>query len=412
MKTKIISTIAIVAFLVSCTQPDPNLVSIAGKITNPLGASVGFICNDTTYSTEINEDGTFEITFSLDSSTYIDFDHGLEQTAMYVYPGDKIMLIIDPSQFDETIKYKGSPTSSFLAKKFLWREKTDFYGKVYYLGSPEEYKALLDEYKSTLFSEFNAIKDSFFIQREMAYIDQSLARYIRDQEKTSEFEKNERVFLMEWQKLREEYDFETAVDSLNSSEYENMLNAYSSTLYSLLSKVTNEEYTSKVKENTESSIKRWSERKTYTDNMPKQGELAIDFTYPDKDGNEYSLSSFKGNLVYVDVWATWCGPCIEQIPALQTLEKEYHGKNITFISISTDRDKEEWENMLVEEELGGIQLWAGEEWSPDGFSGISRDYVIYSIPRFMLFSSEGIVISTDAPRPASGEIRGIIDSNL
>lgn len=412
MKTKILSTIVIATILFACTKLNPNLVSITGKITNPNGTSVGFIGKDTTYITNINEDGTFEITFSLDSATYIDFDHGLEQTAMYVYPGDKIKLTIDPSQFDETIKYEGSPTSSFLAKKFLLREQTDFYGKEYYLDNTEEYRSFLQAYKETLMNEFDAIKDSSFKKREMAYIEKGFVRYISQKEKLSEFEEDVRIFLMRWRKLQKEYDFEAAIDSLNSSEFENMLDAYTNTLNSLLSQVSDKEYISTLKENEGRNIRRWSQRKTFTDNMPKQGEPAIDFNYPDKHGTEFSLSSFKGNLVYVDVWATWCGPCIAQIPALQKLEKEYHGKNIVFLSISLDKDKEDWLKMLAEEELGGIQLLAGEEWGADGFRGISRDYVIYSIPRFMLFSADGNVISTEAPRPASGEIRGLLDSNL
>jgi len=85
MKTKISTAIAIATILFACTKPDPNLVSITGKIKNPMGASAGFIGKDTTYVTNINDDGTFEIIFSLDSSTYLDFNHGLENTAMYVW---------------------------------------------------------------------------------------------------------------------------------------------------------------------------------------------------------------------------------------------------------------------------------------------------------------------------------------
>ena len=140
--------------------------------------------------------------------------------------------------------------------------------------------------------------------------------------------------------------------------------------------------------------------------MPKKGEPAIDFTYPDKDGKEFSLSSFKGSLVFVDVWATWCGPCLAQIPALQQLEEDYHDKNITFLSVSIDTDKDAWLKMLAEKELGGVQLWA------DGWSEITKSYAIFGIPRFMLFDSKGNAISVDAPRPTSVEIRTMLDANL
>jgi len=111
-------------------------------------------------------------------------------------------------------------------------------------------------------------------------------------------------------------------------------------------------------------------------------------------------------LIYVDVWATWCGPCVAEIPSLQKLEEEYHEKNITFLSVSVDTDKEAWLKMIAEKEMGGTQLWA------DGWSEITKSYAIFGIPRFMLFSTDGNVISTDAARPSSDEIRPLLDANL
>jgi len=202
------------------------------------------------------------------------------------------------------------------------------------------------------------------------------------------------------------YNFYAAMDSLGSSDFAEMINNYSNEFHALLSKVTDPEFIIEAKERIEKTTKGWLERKTATDNMPQEGEPAIDFTYTDKDGNEFSLASFKGNLIYVDVWATWCGPCVAEIPSLQKLEKEYHEKNITFLSVSVDTDKEAWLKMIAEKEMGGTQLWA------DGWSEITKSYAIFGIPRFMLFSAEGNVISTNSARPSSDEIRGLLDANL
>ncbi len=136
------------------------------------------------------------------------------------------------------------------------------------------------------------------------------------------------------------------------------------------------------------------------------GEKAINFTYPDINGNEVSLTDFEGKLVYVDVWATWCGPCKAQIPHLEKLEKEYHGKDIVFVSISVDEKKDKWEKMVKKDNLGGVQLWA------NGFSKICKDYSIKGIPRFMLFDKEGNIISVDAPRPSEPKLKELIDKYL
>ena len=137
----------------------------------------------------------------------------------------------------------------------------------------------------------------------------------------------------------------------------------------------------------------------------EKGKVAPEFhNFLDYKGGKKSLKDFRGNYVYIDVWATWCKPCIAQIPFLKELEKEYKGKNLNIVSISTDEDrrsggsweaaKSKWSKMVKEKNLGGTQLWAGR----DGLS-FSLDYLIKGIPRFILIDPQGKIVDANAPRP-------------
>ena len=410
MKPKQILTIVLILaagiYLTMNTETDPNQVTIKGDITNPKAELVTFSNQDTTYSTTATANGTFTISFNLDSATYLNFGHGFETTAMYVHPGDKIKLTIDTELFDETIEYKGSSSSSYLAKKYLLEEGNDFFGEVYYMSSAEEYKAYLDSYKTSVINEFGGITDSTFINSEITGIDKDIDYFIGRQEKLAEYSEDAKTYMWETRDIARDFNFYTALDSLNSTDFNAMTEKYIAAFASSFNKVTDAAFMITTKERIIKTVDSWLERKTAVDNMPKEGEPAIDFNYPDTDGNEFSLASFKGDLVYVDVWATWCGPCKAEIPSLQKLETDYHGQDITFMSVSVDTDKEAWEKMVAEKELGGVQLWA------NGWSKITKDYAIFGIPRFMLFDAEGNVISTNAPRPSSEEIRGLLDANL
>ena len=410
MKSKEILTIVLIVVLgiyfTMNKETAPTKVTITGKITNPIGESVSFTNQDTSYSTTSNKNGTFSISFNLDSATYLNFQHGPEVTAMYIKPGDKINLTIDTELFDETIRYTRSLTSSFLAKKYLLEEESDFFGEVYYIGSTEEYKAYLDAYASSLINELNEIKDTVFINNEISNIDKDIAYFTGRQKKMTEYSDDARNYMWETREISRNFNFYTALDSLNSTDFNDMVNRYTEAFASALNKVTDKEFLVTAIEKIKKTTTGWLERKTSFENVPKEGSPAIDFKYADKDGNEFSLSSFNGNLIYVDVWATWCGPCVAEIPSLQKLESDYHRKNITFMSVSVDEDKESWQKMVADKELSGIQLWA------DGWSKITKDYAIFGIPRFMLFDGEGNVISTNAPRPSSDKIRELLDANL
>jgi thiol-disulfide isomerase/thioredoxin len=136
----------------------------------------------------------------------------------------------------------------------------------------------------------------------------------------------------------------------------------------------------------------------------KEGGVAANFTYPDASGKMISLSDFKGKVVLVDVWATWCGPCKQQIPHAKKLEEELHGMDVVFLNVSVDeeKDKEKWKQMVIDEKLGGVHIFAG------GWSKITKDYKITGIPRFMLFDKNGNVISTEAPRPSDPALKTLI----
>jgi thiol-disulfide isomerase/thioredoxin len=134
------------------------------------------------------------------------------------------------------------------------------------------------------------------------------------------------------------------------------------------------------------------------------------FDYVNYAGGNSKLEDFKGKYVYIDVWATWCGPCRQEIPFLKKAEEKYHGKNITFISISIDKlkDQEKWKTMIKEKELGGVQLFADNDWN----SKFVQDYKITGIPRFILIDPKGNIVKADAARPSSIELIKELDSLL
>ena len=141
----------------------------------------------------------------------------------------------------------------------------------------------------------------------------------------------------------------------------------------------------------------------------RPGAPALDFTYPDTEGKMVSLSDFKGKVVLVDVWATWCGPCRGEIPHLKKLEEEMHGKDVVFISVSLDdeKDKQTWLDFIKKEQLGGVQLF-GSGWD----TPIAEAYGIDGIPRFMVFDKQGNIVSIDAPRPSKPELKKILEVEL
>lgn len=202
----------------------------------------------------------------------------------------------------------------------------------------------------------------------------------------------------------EEALFKKKVDQLKF-EYDSILTSYNnldSTLYNSIHEQNNQLVT--------------YFNNTYNKNkVMGKGILSPKFeNYMDVKGGEKSLDSFKGKYVYIDVWATWCRPCIQQIPYLQTLEKEYHNKNIEFVSISTDESRrsggsweaaeKKWRGFIKKKNMTGVQLWSGQDYS------FQQAYQINSIPRFILIDPEGKIVEANAARPSDPALKSLFTS--
>ncbi|MCT4645662.1 MAG: TlpA family protein disulfide reductase, partial [Carboxylicivirga sp.] len=117
---------------------------------------------------------------------------------------------------------------------------------------------------------------------------------------------------------------------------------------------TNEVYKKKV-------TKMYKNLKTFVDGQPSPKFV----NYENHAGGTTSLDDLKGKYVYIDVWATWCGPCKAEIPHLKKVEEQFRDKNIAFVGLSIDKqkDKEKWKAMVSEKGLKGIQLIADKDYS-------------------------------------------------
>ena len=405
MKNTSFYTLNIILLTIFSCSKNLNTVSITGSIINPVNDTVMINFTDTTYKAILNDNGQFYIELSQDSAQYATLVHG-EMTTMFLKPGDKIKISFNTEKFDETMNFQNSPESSFLAYKLISTEQRDFYGEALYLSDEGDYKDDLVEYENTILERLNTFENGYFKSTEIKKLETSIARYMKQKEGFSERTELELEYMWNTQLLYREYNFYSLIEKSERAEYIEKLTEFKSKMLQSLERLKDDDGYEKEREKIMAVVDKWKERKNDYDNMPNDGDLSIDFSYPNQSEKLISLSSFRGSVVYVDVWATWCGPCIAEIPSLERLQKDYQDKNIVFLSVSVDTDKDAWEKMLIDDELGGVQLWA------DGWSELTKSYAIFGIPRFMLIDKTGHLISVDAPRPSSNEIRTLIEERI
>lgn len=445
-KILILSVFAVL--LTACSQSHKtNYALLSGKIIEPNSQTLHITDDSGEYSREIavRDDGTFSDTI-FNANGYYTLNDGKEVTAMYLENGYNLHLTLDTKEFDETIVYsgKGAEPNNYLAQKFLANEKVtsnfeDLYGldenqfvnriSTLYndLGKKlkelpkrfveQEQKSLAYD-KATILAGYErlhgfVIKDSEY-KVSASYPDPYQGIVLDDE---AEYKNNKKyrdfinnVFVSKVitraQKQDNAISFAKAMsDGLNELQPGAIREGIAKEMAYIISSgdADNEALFESIMESTSDEAFKEKLSKRMEDlRMLKEGTDSPVFTnYENYSGGTTSLSDLKGKFVYIDIWATWCNPCLAEIPAFKELVKKYKGKNITFVSISIDEasDKETWRRMIQEKETDWMQLFADNDWK----SEFVKNYGINAIPHFIFLDPDGKIISSNAPRPSQTE---------
>ena len=139
----------------------------------------------------------------------------------------------------------------------------------------------------------------------------------------------------------------------------------------------------------------------------KQGMPCPDVTFTDADGTQHRLSEYFGKVLFIDIWATWCGPCCMEIPYIEKHVEHYkENPNILFLSIGTDRTREPWLKKIQADQPQWPQMWVNKEED----EVITKQWGVLSIPRFIIINRDGTIHNADAFRPSDADFREKIDA--
>ena len=129
------------------------------------------------------------------------------------------------------------------------------------------------------------------------------------------------------------------------------------------------------------------------------GKKAPDMDLVSKDGKKIKLSSLKGKYVLLDFWASWCGPCRKEVPALKKAYQAYKAKGFEIYSVSVDKDKKAWQLAIKQDESPWIHVVEDKT----ATNPISNLYQVETIPRTFLLDKEGIIIEKNLRGEAISE---------
>jgi thiol-disulfide isomerase/thioredoxin len=130
----------------------------------------------------------------------------------------------------------------------------------------------------------------------------------------------------------------------------------------------------------------------------------LDLQFTAIDGRRVDLSAMKGKVVLVDFWATWCGPCVAEIPHVKKAYEKLHARGFEIVGISFDSDKAKLEAFVKEKAMPWPQFFDGEGWK----NRFAQQYGIRSIPAMWLVNKAGNLVDMNARTDLDGKVEKLL----
>jgi len=437
--------------LVSCkSEAQVDCAIVSGKITNLTSAQITIATTDGDYENKINldENGSFEEALELKAGLYYIFDESQNRTPMHLDKGVNINVVYDSKEYKNTIKIsgKGVETSKYLLAKDqrmldFFNDKSDnpydlepadFKVKMQAFkknhenlllsakGIPSDYKVLekrdihctyltmLNQYswgpkKDSLPADFLSEVDDFDLNNEAdykfsfmyrIYLTNYVNRKAWDVQESGAAAKDMGVFNVV-QEFTNDYIKNTLLFDKTSSDIVRTpdIDTYYKTFMSVSTDDAHRKEMTKI----------YKELKALS-----KGQASPKFiAYENVNGGTTSLDDLKGKYVFIDLWATWCAPCVKELPFLKKLEEEYHGKNIEFVGISLNdqKDHDRWKKLIQKKGLKGIQLLSDKAMESD----FAKAYKVFTIPRFIVLDPDGNIVTSNAPFPSDPKLKELLN---
>ena len=134
------------------------------------------------------------------------------------------------------------------------------------------------------------------------------------------------------------------------------------------------------------------------------GQPAPDFTLYDPDGQPISLSQFKGKVILIDFWASWCGPCIGDLETLRKIKKKTATQPVVFLNVSLDANEAAWKRAIAKHQIQGVHVRSDGQ--------VTQAYNVFDIPRYYLVDPQGLIVEDRLRVSDIDEVVAKIEENL
>ncbi len=404
----------------------------SNNVKMELAGAVGDVSDINAIRIPVNDDGTFDLVVPLEKPTY--FQVG--RNTLYLTPGDDMEVNLGTSQPQSWFKGQGADVNTYLKGRLFPKAGSFLEAGRNVKGSFEETKKYIDDRAAQREKELKALPNASkeFVELEMMRIKADVANsymaylwysdLLKDcktreegEKVANDFNKSIREYinpLLKEISAKDKYLEVAVVRDVLLSCYEMDASIFDFPKSQRL-KELNDAYVTGERMDEEmtkalydelyafgSKLKNADFKQAFLGRLEKRAKLmegrpAIDFVVVNMDGKKGKLSDYKGKVLFVDFWATWCMPCLGEMPYFNELSKQF--PNIQFVGISLDDNTEVWLNKLKGDADHGKVL---ELFSTDPL--VRTGWDITGIPRFLLIDKDFNIISASAPRPSEKDV--------